>query len=202
MSPFSVSILKRAQMEHKVNFEIIDIREFATDKHHQTDSRPFGGGAGMVMLVEPIDLALQSATASPANRKVLLTSAKGKMFNQDLAKEYSQLEELVIICGHYEGVDERVAEHLADEEIRIGDYVLTGGEPAAAVIADSVARLLPGVLGNETSLEDESHAVPGELGYPQYTRPQDYKGWKVPEVLTSGHHEEIQKWRQSQEKSD
>ena len=152
------------------------------------------------MMVEPIDLALQSVKkkSQSGKRKVVLTSAKGKLYDQQKALAYSKLDELVIICGHYEGVDERVAEHLIDEEIRIGDYVLTGGEPAAAVIADSLIRLLPGVLGNEESFLDESHAVPGQLGYPQYTRPQNYRGWEVPEVLVTGDHAKIKEWREKQ----
>lgn len=130
--------------------------------------------------------------------RVILTSAKGKLFTQSSAQQYSKLEHLVIICGHYEGVDERVAEHLIDEEVRIGDYVLTGGEPAALVMADAVTRLLPNVLGNEESTVGESHSVPGFLAHPQYTRPEDFLGWKVPKVLLTGHHGQITEWRQHQ----
>lgn len=208
-SPLASSIIKRALGAGAVEIKIVDIREFTTDKHRLTDDRPFGGGPGMVMKVEPIDLALESLGVKKSETsgviggtdnkaggsKIILTSAKGKLFNQDTAKSYSKLDELTIICGHYEGVDERVAQNLADEEIRIGDYVLTGGEPAALVISDAVIRLLPKVLGNEESNKNESHSTPGKLGFGQYTRPQDYKGWEVPEILLSGNHEKIEEWR-------
>jgi tRNA (guanine37-N1)-methyltransferase len=200
-STLQYSMLKRAQAKGLVTFRIIDIREFATDKHQTTDDRPFGGGPGMVMKIEPIYKALQSIQAEKPGQpqmRTLLTSAKGSLFTQRRAEEFSQLDRLVIICGHYEGVDERVAEHLIDEEIRIGDYVLTGGEPAAAVISDSVVRLLPGVLGNEESNKDESHSVPGVLGFPQYTRPENFQGWQVPEILLSGHQAKIKAWRDEQ----
>lgn len=200
-SPFSSSILKRAQMEKdntlsKIEINIVNIREFATDKHKVTDDHPYGGGPGMVMKVEPIDLALESVKKNAkGNSRIILTSAKGQLFTQQKAVEYSQLDELIIICGHYEGVDERVAEHLVDEEVRIGDYVMTGGEPAGIVMVDAVARLLPGVLGNEQSAIEESHSTPGYLEHPQYTRPEEYKGWKVPEILLSGHHAKIDEWK-------
>lgn len=225
--PFQESILKRAQNPELHNntppleIRLVNIRDFATDKHHITDDRPYGGGAGMVMKIEPIDKALQALkspdTSTPPGEniklseqrnmireglqkshptsKIILTSAKGRLFTQQVAQEYAQLDELTIICGHYEGVDQRVADHLIDEEVRIGDYVLTGGEPAAIVITDAVARLLPGVLGNDQSAIKESHSTPGYFEHPQYTRPEDYKGWKVPEILLSGHHGEIEKWR-------
>lgn len=200
-SPLQSSILKRAQVQAEVQFKVINIRDFATDKHQVTDDRPFGGGPGMVMKIEPIDRALSSLTLAPAKR-VVLTSAQGLPFTQQKAREYAQLEDLVIICGHYEGVDERVAEHLVDEEVRIGDYVLTGGEPAALVIADAVTRLVPGSLGNELSNQGESHDLPGQLGYPQYTRPEVYKEWAVPEILLSGNHTQIESWRQAHRKTD
>jgi tRNA (guanine37-N1)-methyltransferase len=193
-SPLATSMLKRAVQSEAVEFKVINIRDFATDKYQTTDDRPFGGGPGMVMKVEPIAAALASL---PTKGHVVLTSAKGKMFTQQTAEKYAQLKDLVIICGHYEGVDERVAEHYVDEEIRIGDYVMTGGEPAALVMADAVTRLLPGVLGNEESTAVESHTTPGVLGYPQYTRPEEYNNWKVPEVLLSGDHK---KWRVAQMK--
>ncbi|HEX7018174.1 MAG TPA: tRNA (guanosine(37)-N1)-methyltransferase TrmD [Patescibacteria group bacterium] len=203
-TPLATSILKRAQASGLVTFNVINIRDYATDKHQVTDDRPYGGGAGMVMKVEPIYAALQSLGVSKAqsNSKILLTSAKGKLFNQQKAQEYSQLQELTIICGHYEGVDERVADHLIDEEIRIGDYVLTGGEPAAAVIVDAVSRLIPGVLGNEESNLNESHSEPGVLGYPVYTRPEEFNGWTIPEVLLTGDHKMIEEWREKQKKKD
>jgi len=197
------SIIKRAIQGGKVTIQCIQIRDFATDKHQLTDDRPFGGGAGMVMKVEPIDLALQSVVKdNEPNVKKILTSAKGKKFTQETAREYAALEHLIVICGHYEGVDERVADNLIDEEIRIGDYVLTGGEPAAAVMLDAVTRLLPGVLGNEQSTDNESHDQTGHLTHPVYTRPAEYKGMKIPEILLSGNHEEIEKWRKEQEEKE
>lgn len=215
------SILGRAQKAGLVKFKIINIRDFALDKHHITDERPFGGGPGMVMKVEPIDQALQSLESFSRHKKdvnaqvkdasnftgqaefkskVILTSAKGKLFTQQLAQEYSGLDELTIICGHYEGVDERVAQHLVDEEVRIGDYVLTGGEGAALVISDAVSRLIKGVLGNEESNQNESHGEIGEMSHPVYTQPREYKGWTVPEILLSGDHQKIKAWREEQRK--
>ncbi|MGD9129763.1 MAG: tRNA (guanosine(37)-N1)-methyltransferase TrmD [Candidatus Woesebacteria bacterium] len=200
-SSLNVSILKRAQEKKLVQFNIVNIRDFATDKHQLTDDRPYGGGPGMVMKIEPIDRALESMSGAKALKKSqfnILTSAKGKLFTQAKARQYSSFKKLNIVCGHYEGVDERVAEHLIDEEIRIGDYVLTGGESASLVIVDAVTRLIPGVLGNEASIEDESHSEPGFLTYPQYTRPEVYRNWKVPKVLLSGDHEKIAEWRRKQ----
>jgi tRNA (guanine37-N1)-methyltransferase len=201
-SVFSTSMLKRAVEKNLVEIDIVNIRDFALNKHQTTDERPFGGGPGMVMKVEPIDLALQSGNfrKNSPNQKIILTSAKGKMFDQEVARKYSGLENLVLICGHYEGVDERVAENLVDEELRIGDFVLTGGESAVAVVIDAVVRLLPGVLGNQDSNIDESHSIPGQLGYSQYTRPENYKGWQVPKVLLSGDHQKISEWREEQKR--
>lgn len=199
--PLHASILKRAQEKKIIKINLVNIRDFAQDKHQTTDDRPFGGGPGMVMKVEPIDLALQTLGVKKGQNsktKIILTSAKGKIFNQQLAQSYSQLERLVIICGHYEGVDERVADFLVDEEMRIGDFVLTGGEPAATVMVDTISRLVPGVLGNEESNLDESHTQLGTLGFPQYTRPEIYQDWLVPEILLTGDHEAIKKWRQEQ----
>lgn len=202
--PFQESIIRRAQdallhtADIPLTLNIVDIRDFTTDKHRTADARPYGGGAGMVMKVEPIHkalLSLENYTSEKNNKKVVLTSAKGRKFTQSVAQEYAQLDELVIICGHYEGVDHRVAEHLIDEEVRIGDYVLTGGEPAAVVITDAVVRLLPGVLGNDQSTVSESHSTLGYFEHPQYTRPEEYKEWKVPEVLLSGNHADIEKWK-------
>ena len=161
---------------------------------------PYGGGAGMVMKVEPIDLALQSLGVEKGQQDswIVLTSAKGQKFTQQKAREWQKLKSLTIVCGHYEGVDQRVVDHLVDAEIRIGDYVLTGGEPAALAMLDAVTRLVPGVVGNDESLEQESHDQPGFLAHPQYTRPEKYKDWQVPEVLLSGNHEKIAEWREKQ----
>lgn len=196
------SILGKAIQRQAIEYHIVDIRDFAEDKHQITDDKPYGGGAGMVMKIKPIDLALQSLAVKKGQeeKKIILTSAKGELFDQKLAADYSKLKELTIICGHYEGVDERVAENLVDEEVRIGDYVLTGGEPAALVMTDAVVRLIPGVLGNEQSLQDESHSTAGVLSYPVYTRPEVYKGWAVPPVLLSGHHQKIKDWRSRKKK--
>lgn len=196
-SPLSCSIMARASKQALVNFNIVNIRDFAKDKHQATDDRPFGGGPGMVMKVEPIDLALQSlGVGGSKGGKIILTSAKGELFTQQKAIAYAKLDQLTIICGHYEGVDERVAKHLIDEEVRIGDYVLTGGEPASLVISDAVVRLIDGVLGNEESNKNESHSVVGNFSHPVYTQPRDYKGWQVPAVLLSGDHQKIKEWRE------
>jgi tRNA (guanine37-N1)-methyltransferase len=199
-SALSSSILKRAQKSGSITFNLVQLRDFTHDARSTTDDRPFGGGPGMVMMVAPIAEALNSlglAKGQP-DKLIVLTSAKGSLFTQETAKSWSKLTELTIICGHYEGVDERVAEHLVDAEVRIGDYVLTGGEPAAVVMADAVTRLLPGVLGNELSNQDESHTVPGQLGFSQYTRPENYQGWEVPKILMSGNHKLIEAWRNQQ----
>lgn len=202
-SVLKTSILGRALRNKRLTVDVINIRDFTTDKHQTTDDRPYGGGPGMVMKVEPIHRALQAHqfVKGTKGEKIILTSAKGEVFTQQTARDWHALKRIAIICGHYEGVDERVAQHLIDEEIRIGDYVLTGGEPAAAVIIDSLARLIPGVLGNESSNVDESHSVPGHLGHPQYTRPDNYQGWKVPVELLTGHHKKIIEWRRKQKNS-
>lgn len=199
-SQLSVSIVGRARSNQHVQIAVHDLRPFGLGKHQVTDDRPFGGGPGMVMLVEPIHLALQSLgyKKGTPGEAIILTSAQGSVFTQNTAKSWAQLQRIALICGHYEGVDERVAKHLVDAEIRIGDYVLTGGEPAAAVILDAVTRLQPGVLGNEESLQGESHDTPGQTGVPVYSRPAEYNGWKVPEVLTSGNHTKIAQWRSEQ----
>jgi len=204
-TPLAVSMLKRAQETHSVEFHIVNIRDFATDKHHVTDDRPYGGGPGMVMKAEPIVAALESLNLpvlGDAKTRRILTSAKGALFTQAKAREYAELQDLVILCGHYEGVDERIAEHFIDEEVRIGDYVLTGGEAAALVMADAVTRLLPGVLGNDESNVNESHAEEGVLGFPQYTRPEKFREWSVPEVLLQGDPKPIAAWRESQKKRE
>ena len=202
---FSVSIIGKALKAKKATVEVVNIRDFAHDVQHTTDDRPFGGGPGMVMKVEPIVLAIESikATLSDyAKVAVILTSAQGKQYTQQDARTYAEYDVVIIICGHYEGVDERVVEHFVDYEVRIGDFVLSGGEPAAAAITDSIVRLLPGVLGNDESTVGESHDEPGLLGYPQYTRPQTFRGLEVPEVLLSGNHKDILEWREKHRKSD
>lgn len=198
--PLSESILKRAVDKGLVSFNVVNIRDFSSDKHHTADNPPYGGGPGMVMMIEPIDKALASIGAKKGtpNQKIILLSAKGAPYSQSHARDLSGIESLVFISGHYEGVDERVALHLIDEEVRIGDYVLTGGELASMVIADSVVRLLPGALGDENSSVEESHSNEGFLEYPHYTRPAIYNGWNVPEVLLNGNHAEIAKWRAQQ----
>ncbi len=200
VGPFDQSILRRAQDKLLVEIKIHDLRDWATDKYKSVDDRPYGGGAGMVMRVDIIDKAIASITGKSGNTsKIILLDAGGKKFNQGLARDLVHDEHLILICGHYEGVDHRVHEHIADEVISIGDYVLSGGEIPAMVVVDTVVRLLPGVLGNEKSLEEESfteHRTPN-IEYPQYTRPEEYKEWKVPEVLLSGDHAKIKKWRSS-----
>jgi tRNA (guanine37-N1)-methyltransferase len=200
----SASILGRALDQQKIQVRVHDLRPFGLGKHKITDDRPYGRGAGMVMLVEPIDLALSSLgyKKGTPNEKILLTSAQGTMFTQQTARQWASAQRIAILCGHYEGVDERVAQHLVDEEVRVGDYVLTGGEPAAAVLVDALARLQPEVLGNETSLLGESHDEPGLLGYPQYSRPAEYNGWQVPPVLLTGNHSQIAKYREEHRKHE
>lgn len=196
-SYFQASILQRAQESGLIQIVTHDIRAFATDKHQKTDDTPYGGGAGMVMKVEPIDQALQSigAIRGTPGKRIILLSAKGKRFDQVKARELSQCNRLVLISGRYEGVDERVVEHLIDEELSIGDFVLTGGELASMVIVDAVARLLPGVLGNAESAIGESFSEGKTLEFPQYTKPEVYRDWTVPPVLLSGNHAAIEEWR-------
>lgn len=193
----SESILKRAQDNEKVMFVLHDLRDWATDSHKSVDDSPFGGGPGMVMRVDLVDRAVQDIKKTNGDKKtkVVLLDTKGKFFNQQKAGELSTEENLILIVPHYEGIDHRVHEHIADEVLSIGPYVLTGGELPAMVLIDSVVRLIPGVLGNEESLAEESYQEEGKLEYPQYTRPAEYKGWQVPEVLTSGNHTKIREWR-------
>ena len=207
-SYWSQSILSRAQKEKKINIINHDLRLWTTDKRKTVDDTPSGGGAGMVMKIEPLYQAIKAVKAKNKKKnykqKIVLLSAQGQTWNQQLAKKYSQLDNLILICGRYEGVDERIKEFI-DAEISIGDYVLTGGELGAAVIIDSISRLLPGVLGNDQSSQDESHSQPGILEYPQYTKPEVFKvgrkKYTVPQVLLSGNHQEIAKWREKQKKS-
>lgn len=197
--PLTESIIKRAQVSQVVTINIHDLRQWTSDPHHSTDDRPYGGGPGMVMLVEPLAKAIDDL--KKPNSKVILTAASGTTYTQTKARELSRSDHLIIIAGHYEGVDQRVEDYLADESISIGDYVLTGGELPVMVIVDSIVRLLPGVLGDADSNIDESHSQVGYKEYPHYTRPEEYRGWKVPEVLLSGNHAAIAKWRQENKKS-
>ncbi len=225
VGPLDHGIVRRAREVGIAEIAVQDLREFTKDKHRTVDDRPFGGGEGMVLKPEPLFEAVEKllgqgvgSSVEPAarNRKtaIVLMSAAGRRFTQETAKRYAQLDRLVLLCGRYEGVDERVAEHLADEEVSVGDYVLSGGEMPAALVIDAVTRLLPGALGNEASSQNESFqdypAAPtmvkpsraGErevlLDYPHYTRPAEYRGWKVPEVLMGGHHAEVAEWRRQQ----
>ncbi|MCB9802211.1 MAG: tRNA (guanosine(37)-N1)-methyltransferase TrmD [Pseudomonadales bacterium] len=195
--PLSLSIVGRAFAQPEHTLKIVDLRQFGIGTHQRVDDTPYGGGAGMVMMVEPIEKALRSIGVAKNQEKssILLTSAKGERYTQKTAREYAGLEYLTIICGHYEGVDERVAEHLVDQEVRIGDFVLSGGEAAALSIVDSVMRLQEGVLGNPESLNQESHDTSGFLAAPQYTKPETYNNWSVPKVLLSGNHGKIAEWR-------
>jgi tRNA (guanine37-N1)-methyltransferase len=212
-SPFAESIIKRAVQKELVSINCHDLRDWTTDVHHQVDDRPFGGGAGMVMMVEPIDKALEElkkqATSSKnqtdskhhkPKSKTILLSAKGARYTQQKAEILSHLDHLVLVCGHYEGIDQRVYDHLVDEVISIGDYVLTGGELPAMVLVDSIVRLIPGVVGDQDSIVDESHKEPGYIEYPHYTRPAVYKGWSVPDILLSGDHAKIEAWRKENSK--
>src|SRR5277367_4158246 len=226
--PLDYGIVRRAREAQLIDVRVRDLRESTHDRHRTVDDRPFGGGEGMVMKPEPLFEAVESllesgsAAVPPANTAIVLLSAAGKMFRQETARRFATLERVVLICGRYEGVDERVAEHLATDEISIGDFVLSGGELPAAMILDAITRLIPGALGNEDSIVNESFSEPagvtlavparpidyatpaipalpatnlGILDYPHYTRPPSFRGWDVPEILLGGNHEEIRKWR-------
>jgi tRNA (guanine37-N1)-methyltransferase len=196
--PFEHGVIQKAREAGLIEIQVHDLRTWTYDRHRTVDDRPFGGGEGMLLKAAPIFEAVEAILPERSEGcKVVLLSAQGKTFDQAKAREFSGLKELLLICGRYEGVDERVAEHLADEELSIGDYVLSGGELAAAVVVDAVARLQAGVLGNETSSVDESFGEAGLLDWPQYTRPAEFRGWKVPEVLIGGNHEEVRKWRRN-----
>jgi len=199
VSPFSHSIVKRATERGLVEVVTHNIRDFAHDRHATVDDAPYGGGAGMVLKPEPVFEAVEHVRqiAGRAESPVVLLTPQGRLFSQKIAAEFSAREHLMLICGHYEGVDERVAAHLATDQLSIGDYVLTGGELAAMVVVDAVVRLLPGVLGSEESAGDDSHSS-GLLEYPQYTRPEQFQEWAVPPVLLSGNHGEIAAWRRRQ----
>ncbi|MGB2889468.1 MAG: tRNA (guanosine(37)-N1)-methyltransferase TrmD [Candidatus Acidiferrales bacterium] len=217
--PLDYGIVRRAREAGLIQVAAHDLRDFTHDRHRTVDDRPFGGGEGMVLKPEPLFEAVESLTGNSGTlteASVILLSASGKVFRQDLARKLSRRERIVLLCGRYEGVDERVAQHLATEEISIGDFVLSGGELPAAIVLDAVTRLLPGALGNEASAVQESFSSPdiagtayraptsasiaslGLLDCPHYTRPQSFRGWEVPEVLISGNHEQIRRWRRQQ----
>ena len=194
-NPFDESMIKRAKEKGILKIELHDLRQFTHDKHRTVDDAPYGGGAGMVMKPRPLFEAVEKIKEEiDSSSRVILLSPQGRPLNQEKVKELAKERVLIFICGHYEGVDERVREHLVDEEISLGDYVLTGGELAAMVVVDAVARMLPGVLGSEDSAREDSF-YKGLLDYPQYTRPSDFRGWKVPSVLLSGNHQKVKEWR-------
>ena len=199
VGPFGHSIIKRAIDAEILDINITNPRDFALDKHKIVDDSPFGGGSGMVMKPDPLYYAVEhcKSTAPSARRLILLTSPSGITFTQQKAKQYAEYDQLIILCGHYEGIDDRIREHVINESVSIGDYVLTGGELPAMVIVDSVARMLPGVLGAEDAAQHDSF-FNGLLEYPQYTRPRIFKDWEVPEVLLSGDHARIERWRRKQ----
>ena len=195
--PLDESIVKRAREAKLLDLKIHNLRDWTHDRHKTVDDRPFGGGPGMLLKVEPLFEAIESLQREQT--KVILLSPGGRKFTQEIARELSQEKDLLLVCGSYEGFDERVREALADDELSIGDYVLTNGALPAMVVIDAVARLLPGVLGDDESSHDESFSA-GLLEYPQYTRPAEFRGMKVPDVLLSGNHAEIEKWRREQAK--
>lgn len=191
--PFNASIIKRAQAKGLIEVKVHDLRKWGEGERRNVDDRPYGGGVGMILRVDIIDAALKDLKTKDS--KIILLDATGERFTQTKAQELSKNVHLILIAGHYEGVDHRVHEKLVDEVISIGDYVLTGGEIPSMVLVDSIIRLIPGVLGKDESSVEESHKTPGYLEYPQYTRPENYKGWDVPKILLSGNHGEIHKWR-------
>jgi tRNA (guanine37-N1)-methyltransferase len=195
-SPLNQSMLRRAQTMDKVSFRVVNLRDYAHDRHKVADDRPFGGGPGMVMKPEPLVTAIRRLREEDPDVRVIFLSPSGRLFDQKAAVELAQAKSLLLICGHYEGVDERVR-HFIDAEISIGDFILTGGEIPALVVVDAVTRLIPGVLGNDAATEDESFQT-GLLEYPHYTRPREFEGLTVPEVLLSGDHARIARWRRQQ----
>ena len=196
-SPFEVSILKRAIKSKKAVINFHNLRDYAYNKNKQVDDYPFGGGAGMVMKIEPIDLCIRQLKKERTYDEVIYLTPDGEQLNQNISNNLSTKKNIIILCGHYKGVDQRVRDHLITREISIGDFVLSGGELAAAVLCDSIIRLIPGVLGDESSALTDSYQD-GLLAPPIYTRPANYKGWEVPKVLTSGNTPEVEKWRESQ----
>jgi tRNA (guanine37-N1)-methyltransferase len=191
------SIIGRAREKKLADIRVYNIRDYTYDTHHTVDDYPYGGGAGMVMKPEPVFTAVEDVRKDEPDTPVILLTPRGRLLNQQVVAELAARERFILICGHYEGVDERVAEHLSSDEISIGDYVLSGGEVAAMVVVDSVVRLIPGAVGSDESVIEESHND-GLLEYSQYTRPAEYRGWQVPEILLSGNHAEIAKWRRQQ----
>ncbi|MCL0059614.1 tRNA (guanosine(37)-N1)-methyltransferase TrmD [Dehalococcoidia bacterium] len=194
--PFDESIIRRARDNKFVEIVIHNLRDYGLGKHRVVDDYPYGGGSGMVLMPEPLFSAVE-AIKGESRIPVILLTPQGRLFTQQVAEELAAYSRFILVCGHYEGVDERVREYLVTDEISIGDYVLTGGEPAAMVVCDAVVRLIPGVLGSPESVRDDSHSG-GLLEYPQYTRPQIFRGWEVPPVLLSGNHAEIARWRREQ----
>ncbi len=207
-SYFSESILKRARDKGLIDISVINLRDFTNDTHKTVDDKPFGGGPGMILKIEPIWRCVQFLKSNfksqisnhKSKQRIILFSAKGKQFKQKDAKRLAKYDELILICGRYEGVDERVAKYIADEEISIGEYVLTGGEIPAMILVDAISRLIPNVLGKEESLAEESFKKDGYLEYPQYTRPENFNNWKVPKILLSGNHKKIEEWRKNSSK--
>jgi tRNA (guanine37-N1)-methyltransferase len=197
--PLDHGVVARAKTAGLLDIHVHDLRNWTYDRHKSVDDRPFGGGEGMLLKPQPLFEAVEAILPERApSQKVVLLSAQGRRFTQPVAREYAALDELLLICGRYEGVDERVAEHLADDELSVGDFVLSGGELAAAMVVDAVGRLIPGVLGNDESSRNESFSEgDGFLDCPQYTRPAEFRGWKVPAVLLGGNHEEIKRWRRA-----
>jgi tRNA (guanine37-N1)-methyltransferase len=205
-SYLETSIIKRARERDLINVRVHNIRDYTHDKHHMTDDTPYGGGGGMVMKPEPVFEAIESVLGLNSDQTqpklasdipIILLTPQGRVFNQRIAQELSQHPHIALLCGRYEGIDERIREHLVTDEISIGDYVLTGGELPALILIDAIARLLPDVLGDPTGAQDDSHAM-GLLEYPHYTRPPEFRGWKAPDVLLSGDHKKIDKWRREQ----
>lgn len=196
-SPLGCSILKRAQLKGLVEFHVHNLRDYTTNRHRKVDDYPFGGEAGMVMQVEPVDRAISALKAERDYDEVIFTSPDGELLTQPMANSLSMLDNVIILCGHYKGVDWRIREHLVTREISIGDYVLTGGEIPAVVIADAMVRLIPGAIGDEQSALSDSFQD-NLLAPPVYTRPADYRGWKVPDILLSGHEAKIAEWRHEQ----
>ncbi len=195
--PFSHSIVKRAKEKELVEIHLHNIRDYATDKHRRVDDYPFGGGAGMVMMIEPVLNCIEKLKKDRGYDEIIFMTPDGQKFDQPTANQFSILKNIILLCGHYKGIDERLRDHIITREISIGDYVLSGGELAAAVVTDSIVRVLPGVLGDETSALSDSFQD-GLLSPPVFTRPADYKGWRVPDILLSGHDRKIDEWRHEQ----